>query len=79
MYISIHYTYLHVYIQFYWFHSFTSIQKEKTSYHARVILSLVQEEFAFKDLIILPVEISLFVQDCVARYQHTPPTNWHGL
>ena len=40
------------------------------------ILCLAKEEFAPKDLIILPVEISLLVQDCVTKYQHTPPTNW---
>ena len=54
----------------------TSIQQEHTSYHARVILCLAQEGFAPKDLITLPVGISLLVQDCVTNCQHTPPTNW---
>ena len=55
---------------------FTSIQQEQTSYHARVILCLAQEGFAPNDLITLPVGISLLVQDCVTKCQHTPPTNW---
>ena len=53
-----------------------SIQQEHTSYHARVILCLAQEGFAPKDLTTLPVGISLLIQDCVTKCQHTPPTNW---
>lgn len=56
--------------------SYKNIQQEHTSYHARVILCLAQEGFAPKDLITLPVGISLLVQDCVTKCQHTPPANW---
>ena len=56
--------------------NFLSLQEEYSSYHARVILCLAQEGFTPKDLITLPVGISLLVQDCVTKCQHAPPTNW---
>ena len=82
-YIRMYFTYIASYVYscmylyiWFWLYSFTSIQQEQTSYHARVILCLAQEGFAAKDLITLPVGISLLVQDCVTKCQHVPPANW---